>query len=166
MEHPDLEISPDAVISQDARIFPSSRGTRIVIGANTQIFEFVVIRAVGGEGDIVIGEYCYVNSHCILYSGNGIHMGNNVLVAPGTAIMPVNHSTSHRELPIRSQGFAPSRGGVFIEDDVWIGANCVLLDGAYVERGAVVAAGSVVKGRVSAYSVWAGSPAKYVKMRP
>ena len=166
MDHPNLEISPDADISIDARISPSTRGTRIVIGANTHVFEFVVIRAVGGKGDIVIGENCYVNSHCVLYSGNGIIMGNNVLVAPGTSIMPVNHSMSRRDLPIRSQGFAPSRGGVVIEDDVWIGAHCVLLDGAHIERGAVIGAGSVVNGRVSAYSVWAGTPAKFLKMRP
>ncbi len=53
-----------------------------------------------------------------------------------------------------------------IEEDVWIGAQCVLLDGTYIERGAIIAAGSVVRGRVSAYSIWAGTPARHLKDRP
>ena len=44
---------------------------------------------------------------------------------------------------IREQGFQPGRGGIVIEDDVWIGANCVLLDCAVLRR--VVGAGSLVR---------------------
>jgi hypothetical protein len=46
-----LQIHPTAFVSADARIQPSVRGTRIVIGAHTQIYDFVVISAVGGSGD-------------------------------------------------------------------------------------------------------------------
>ena len=52
-----------------------------------------------------------------------------------------------------------------VEDDVWIGANSVLLDGTRIGRGAVVAAGSVVRGELPAYSISAGNPAKVVKWR-
>jgi len=165
MKLPNCLISESAFISEDARIFPSCRGTKIVIGENTQIFEFVVIRAVGGKGDIVIGEYCYINPHCALYSGNGINISNNVLVAPGTSIVATNHSIVRKDVLIRQQGFAPSRGGVVIEDDVWIGANCVLLDGTYIERGAVIAAGSIVNRRIPEYSLWGGVPIKFIKNR-
>ena len=48
--------------------------------------EFVVLKCVGGVGDIVIGEDCYLNPHCVLYSGNGIQIGNDVLLAPGIVI--------------------------------------------------------------------------------
>jgi virginiamycin A acetyltransferase len=82
MATPALEIHPTASVSADARIHPSTRGTRIVIGAHTQVYDFVVIRAVGGDGDIVIGEHCYINPHCTLYSGAGIRFGNYVLVGP------------------------------------------------------------------------------------
>lgn len=165
MDLPNCDISPEAIISPDARIFPSSRGTRIVIGAHSQVFEFAVIRCVGGTGDIVIGEHCYINPHCVLYSGNGITLGNHVLVAPGTMIVPANHAFANRDLLIREQGFMPSEGGVVVEDDVWIGANCVLVDGAYIERGAIIAAGSVVTRRVPAYTVWGGVPARQLKER-
>ena len=160
-----LQIDPTAYVSPDARIHPSERGTRIVIGAHSQIYDFVVIRAVGGAGDIVIGEHCYINSNCTLYSGSGLRMGDYVLVAPGCSIVPANHATDRTDLEIRKQGFMPSRGGVVIESDVWIGANCVLLDGTYIESGAVIAAGSVVSGRVGGRAVWGGSPLRILRDR-
>lgn len=162
---PNCEIDPTAVISPDARIHPSSRGTKIIIGAHSEIYDFAVIKAVGGSGDVVIGEYCYINAHCVLYSGNGIKLGNYVLIAPNCSIVPTNHENGRRDEVMRWQGFAESKGGVVCEDDVWIGANCVLLDGTYIEKGAIIAAGSVVNGRVPAYQIWGGTPAKFIKER-
>lgn len=161
-----VSIDASAKIDPDARIFPSSRGTRIVIGARTWLDAFVVVRCVGGMGDIVIGDDCFVNAHSVLYSGNGITMGNHVLLAPHVSIVPSNHAYARRDVPMAHQRFMPSRGGTTIEDDVWIGANAVLLDGAYIERGAVIGAGSVVSGRVGAFSIWAGVPARRVRDRP
>jgi glycosyltransferase involved in cell wall biosynthesis len=59
---------------------------------------------------------------------------------------------------IAEQVFQPSRGGIVIEDDVWIGANCVLLDGTVLRRGCVIGAGSLVRGEVAANTVNAGNP--------
>lgn len=160
-----LEISPDAYVSPDARIIPSSRGTRIVIGAHTQIYEFVLIKPVGGSGDVIIGEHCYINPFSCLYSGNGIRFGNYVLIAPGCMIVPTNHAATRRDIPIRHQGFMPTRGGVVIEDDAWIGANSTILDGAHIGKGAIVAAGSVVTGHVEPYAIVAGTPAKFIRWR-
>lgn len=165
IDPPGLVIDPTAEVSPDARIFPSVRGTRITIGAHTRVMEFAIIRAVGGSGDVVIGAHCFLNPHCVLYSGSGIEVGDNVLIGPGACVVPANHAFARRDVPIRLQGFAP-RGGVVIEDDVWLGANCVVLDGSVIRRGAVVAAGGVVVGEVPAYAVAAGVPARVVKERP
>ncbi len=101
----------------------------------------------------------------MLYTGNGIRMGNDVLVSANCTFAPVNHAFWDRDRPIRLQGFLPSRGGIVIEDDVWIGANCVLLDGAIVRRGCVVAAGSIVRGELAEYGVYAGNPASRLRER-
>lgn len=159
-----LTISHLAEISPDARIFPSVRGTRVVIGAYTRVMEFAVIRCVGGSGDLTIGQHCVINPHCVLYSGSGIRMADNVALAPGVMLMPANHVYARRDLLIREQGFE-SRGGIAIEEDVWIGANSVVLDGAQIGKGAVVAAGSVVRGIVPPYTVWGGVPARQIKER-
>jgi acetyltransferase-like isoleucine patch superfamily enzyme len=160
------EIHPDAVVSPDARIYPSTRGTRIVIRANARIEPFALIRCVGGTGDVEIGENSYVNPYCVLYSGNGIRLGRDVLLAPSVQIVPANHAFERRDVPIRLQGFRPSRGGVEIDDDAWIGAGSVVLDGARIGRGAIVGAGSVVTGEVPAYEIWAGNPLRKIKDRP
>lgn len=161
-----VEIDPTAFVSPDARIHGSTRGSRIRIGAHTQLYDFVVIRAVGGDGDVEIGAHCYLNPHCVLYSGHGITLGDYVLVGPGTVIAPANHAVARRDVPIRHQGFMASRGGVVVADDVWIGANATLLDGTCIERGAVIAAGSVVRGAVGAFEIWGGTPARKLGERP
>lgn len=160
-----LEVAEGAFVSPDARITPSVRGTKIIIGAHTQIYEFVCIRAVGGNGDLVMGQHCYINPGCVIYTGNGITMGDYVLLAPGVMLMPTNHAYERRDVVIRHQGFLPSKGGIIIEDDVWIGANSVVLDGAVIRKGAVIAAGSLVKGEISSYEVWGGTPAKKIRDR-
>jgi acetyltransferase-like isoleucine patch superfamily enzyme len=160
-----IEIHPSARVSTLADLEASIRGTRIVVGAGSQIDSFVKIKPAGGSGDVCIGERCYINSGCVLYSGHGITIGNDVLIAANCTLAPVNHAFRERHRLIREQGFAPSKGGIVIENDVWIGANCVLLDGAVLRQGCVVAAGSVVRGELPAYSISRGAPAQPVDER-
>ena len=139
----------------------------IVIGAafGRVVDSFVKFKPAGGSGDVVIDEWCVINSGCVLYTGNGITIGNQVAIAANCTFAPVNHEYRDRNRPIREQGFLPSKGGIIIEDDVWIGANCVLLDGCVLRRGCVIGAGAVVRGEVEAYSVNAGQPMRVVGWR-
>lgn len=160
-----ITIHPSAWVSALADLETSSRGSKVVIGRECRIDSFVKIKPAGGSGDVVLGQRCYVNAGCVLYSGNGIQIGNDVLIAANCTLAPVNHAFRDRDRLIREQGFGPSRGGIVIEDDVWIGANCVLLDGAVLRRGCVVAAGSLVRGELPAYSICRGNPAVPVDQR-
>jgi virginiamycin A acetyltransferase len=155
-----------SVISAMAAIDVSSRGSHTYIGAGSHVDDFVKIKHVGGSGDIRIGNNVYLNSGTVLYSGNGIQIGDNVLIGPNCNIVPTNHEFAQRDMLIRHQGFQPSRGGVIIEDNVWIGAAVTLLDGAIIRTGAIVAAGSVVTGEIPAFSIASGVPAKVKKYRP
>ncbi len=160
-----LQIDPSARVSALADLEPSQRGTRIVIGAHSVIDSFVKVKPAGGRGDLVIGAHVVVNAGCVLYTGHGIRIGDHVAIAANCTLAPVNHACARADRPIREQGFAPSRGGIVIEDDVWIGANCVLLDGAVLRRGCVIGAGSLVRGEVPAYSVQAGNPLREIGRR-
>lgn len=51
---------------------------------------------------------------------------------------------------------------IIVEEDVWIGANVILLPGARVGRGAIVGAGSVIRTKIPPYAVVYGNPAKVV----
>lgn len=154
-----LEADPTARISPLADIELSVRGTRYVIGARTMIDAFVKIKPAGGSGDVVIGADCAINSGTVIYSGNGVTIGDAVLIAANCTLAATNHEIGDRDRRIRDQGFQPSRGGIVIGDDVWLGANVVLLDGARIGQGAVIAAGSVVRGEVEPYAIYAGAPA-------
>jgi virginiamycin A acetyltransferase len=158
-------IDESAVISKLASIDVSSRGTNTIIGAKCVIDDFVKIKHVGGTGDIVLGDFVYLNSGTVIYSGNGVNIGNNVLIGPNCSIVPVNHNFENKEIPIRLQGFQASRGGIIIEEDVWLGANVTIVDGAVIKKGAIIGANSIVIGQIEAYSVCFGNPAKKIKSR-
>ncbi len=160
-----IEIHPTAKVSSLADIEVSVRGTRIVIGAYSVIDSFVKIKPVGGTGDVILGEKCYLNSGCVLYSGNGILIGDHVSIAANCTFAPVNHEFRDKEKLIQQQGFRPSKGGIIIEDDVWIGANCVLLDGSVLREGCVIGASSLVRGEIPAFSILAGNPLKFIGIR-
>lgn len=156
-----IEIHPTARVSELADIEDSVRGTRIVIGPHSVIDSFVKIKPVGGSGDVVIGSHTTINSGCVIYSGNGVVIGDHVAIAAQVVLAPVNHEFRRRDRLIREQRFQPSRGGIVIEDDIWIGAGCVLLDGAVLRRGCVIGAMSLVRGEVEAYSIQAGNPLQH-----
>lgn len=153
-----IQVHPTARISKMADIEDSVRGTLIKISENVIIDSFVKIKPAGGGGDLVIGQNSFINSGCVLYTGNGICIGQSVAVASNCTFAPVNHEYSRKNILIVKQGFRPSKGGIVIGDDVWIGANCVILDGAIIGQGCVVAACSMVRGILDDYGIYGGNP--------
>lgn len=157
-------IAPTARISPLADIEDSVRGSRIVIGEHTVVDAFVKVKPAGGIGDLVIGDHVVINSGVVIYTGNGVAIGANTAIAANCTISATTHQYLAKEMLIREQGFVqPSEffggtAGIVIEDDVWIGANCVLLEGAYIRRGAVIGAGSLVKTAVEEYAICSGNP--------
>lgn len=160
-----LIISDKAKVSHLADIEDSVRGSKIVIEDHAVIDSFVKIKPAGGAGDVRIGSHTIINSGTVIYTGNGIDIGSYVAMAANCTLAPVNHEYRSRGQRIVDQRFMPSRGGIIIEDDVWIGAGTVILDGAVLRTGCVVGAVSLVRGELPAYSINFGQPAKTVGYR-
>lgn len=158
-------ISSLARVSPLADLEDSVRGSRLIIGEGAMIDAFVKIKFSGGSGDVLIGRNSYINSGVVIYSGNGVTIGEDVLVAANCTFAPVSHEFALRAKKIVEQGFKPGRGGILIEDDVWIGANCVVLDGAILRKGCVIGAHSLVMGEVKPYSINVGNPLKTIGYR-
>lgn len=116
-----------------------------------------------GPGDISIGNNCTINPYAVLYGHGGLKIGNWVRIAAHVVIIPSNHNFADADKPIGRQGIV--QRGVTIEDDVWIGANVTVLDGAHISTGCVIAAGAVVRGKTVPFGVYGGVPAKLLKMR-
>ncbi|MGO8264454.1 acyltransferase, partial [Rhizobium ruizarguesonis] len=77
--------------------------------------------------------------------------GNGVRIASHASIVGFNDGFDDLTIHIHRQGVVSI--GIVIGDDVWIGANCVILDGATIGNGAEIAAGAVVTGDIPAMSI-------------
>jgi acetyltransferase-like isoleucine patch superfamily enzyme len=114
----------------------------IILGDRVAINEYNNLRAAGG--DIRIGSYCQIAQFCTLVASNHtVETDQYMIDAPSD----------------------PSKTSICIEDDVWIGANCVILPGVTIGRGAVIGAGAVVTKNVPAYSIYVGNPARLLRLR-
>lgn len=117
-----------------------------------------------GLKNIKIGSGTFIGKSCRLIAYNEkISIGDNVLIAANSVILTRTHKYSDTNIPINKQGY--SNKSVDIEDDVWIGVNCVILYGVKIGRGAIIAANSVVNKDIEPYSIVGGSPAKLIKKR-
>ena len=54
---------------------------------------------------------------------------------------------------------------IYIENDVWIGSNAIILGGVRISTGAIVGAGSLVIKDIPPYAIVGGVPAKVIKYR-
>ena len=160
-----LKISPNARISPLADIEDSVRGSVIEIEDGVTVDSFVKINPAGGTGDVLIGRDSTVNSGVAIYTGNGVSIGRRCAIAANCTFAPVNHEYADPDTPIVKQSFMASRGGVIVEDDVWIGANAVLLDGAILRSGCIVGAGAVVRTEIPRNAICVGVPARVISYR-
>ena len=110
-------------------------------------------------GDLTIGDYTRIGLRNTIIGP--VHIGNHVNLAQNVTVTGLNHNYQDAEKIIDEQGV--STQPVVIEDDVWVGANSVILPGVTLGKHCVVAAGSVVSRPVPPYSICAGCPAKIIK---
>ena len=134
---------------------------KIIIDDNVYIHRNVVLRSFGGY--IKIGKCTTINHFACIYGQGGVHIGKFVSIATKVTIVAANHNFEDIGRYIKEQGV--SAKGIVIEDDVWIGANAVILDGVKIGKGAIIAAGAVVNRDVDDYAIVGGVPAKMIGSR-
>lgn len=139
----------------------NSENSKVIIGDNTLISSFVIIRTYGGT--IKIGDSCFINSFSAIYGHGNLTIGDGCLIGPQVTIIPVNYGFKDRNIPFRRQ--VPTLKGITIEDDVWIGAGVTILDGCRVGKGSIVGAGAVLTKSIEPYSIVAGVPARRIGTR-
>ena len=110
-------------------------------------------------GDVMIGDHTRIGLHNTIIGP--VLIGNHVNLAQGITVTALNHIFENSEKRIDEQGVSTS--AVVIEDDIWIGANAVVLPGVTIGHHSVVAAGAVVTKDVPPHSLVAGVPAKVIK---
>jgi len=132
-------------------------GTLVMHGAILHVYNF---RNLPGSG-ICIGRDSLIGEYNVLRGQGGIWIGNRVYTSPMVQMLAVDHVFDDPEASFVEQGITAK--GIWIEDDVWIGAGAIVTDGVRIGRGSVIAAGAVVNQDVPAHTVVAGVPARIVR---
>jgi acetyltransferase-like isoleucine patch superfamily enzyme len=130
----------------------------ITLGDSVRIRRGVVLQA----GPITIGDHVDLNPYVVIFGK--VTIGTYSMIAPHVMLAGGDHQFEDRTRPMRNQG--DTCLGIVIEDDVWIGANAVVVDGVRIGKGAVVGGGAVVTKNVQPYAIVGGNPAKLIKYRP
>ncbi|MBX5217679.1 MULTISPECIES: acyltransferase [unclassified Rhizobium] len=146
------ELAETSYVAENAAIFTES----LTMGERSWIAGHALVR-----GDVILGDDCSVNPYACV-SGK-VTCGNGVRIASHASIVGFNHGFDDPDRPIHRQGVISL--GIAIGDDVWIGANCVILDGVTIGKGAVIAAGAVVTGDIPPMAIAGGVPARVLRRR-
>ncbi|MFH1048217.1 MAG: acyltransferase [Patescibacteria group bacterium] len=118
---------------------------------------------IGSPRGISFGKNVTVNHHTNISGHAKLIIGNYVMIGPNCNIITANHGYGDDKKPMMFQDL--SYGSVEIEDDVWLGANVVVLPNIKIGRGSIVGANAVVTKNVEPYSIVGGVPAKLIKYR-
>jgi len=133
------------------------------IGPRSVVGSFTKIKAT--DGPLTIGSHVEIANGCVLTSHTqGVEIGDDCLIGPNVSIIGNNYRYDRLDVPIRLQEKVSAKG-IRVGRDVWIGAGCVLLDGADVGSGSILAPNSVVSGTVPAGSIVQGNPGKVIFTR-
>ena len=93
-----------------------------------------------------------------------VSIGNYVMMGPDVMILTQNHCIDRVDIPMALQGVAAHQP-VVIKDDVWIGARSIVLPGVTINKGAIIAAGSIVTKDVAEWAIVGGNPARLIRYR-
>lgn len=118
-------------------------------------------------GNISIGNDVYIGPNACIQSAHGeISIGNHVMFGPGVNIHGGNHKFDCIGKYMKSIDKQPNSDGlVRIEDDVWIGANAIILANVKIGKGSIIGAGSIVTKDVPPYSIYTGAPGLKIRSR-
>jgi acetyltransferase-like isoleucine patch superfamily enzyme len=110
-----------------------------------------------------IGSNVSIQRLCDVGCLGGLKIGDNVAVGGSTVVLTTDHDYTYAITLMRDAAVISKP--TVIEDEVWIGSNCVITAGVIIGRGSVVGAGAVVTHSVEPYSIVGGVPAKLIKWR-
>jgi acetyltransferase-like isoleucine patch superfamily enzyme len=145
-----LSLLPKKLIRYMAEVHPDNKTRKLFFSAT----------------NVSIGKDTVINKHMMVSDDYLplLKIGDRVAIGPNVTIICASGPNNSRlgMLPLVKDNLIVSKE-VTINDDAWLGANVVVLPGVVVGESTVIGAGSVVTKSTEPFSVYAGSPAKFIK---
>ena len=114
---------------------------------------------------IIIGDRVKIGARCHIWAGHAtgqVHIGDDCLFGPEVMITAASYRYNDGA-PVTDQ--LMDEADVVIGRDVWLATRAIVLPGATIGDGAVIAAGAIVKDEIPAFAIAAGQPARVVGQR-
>ncbi|MCJ0971248.1 acyltransferase [Mammaliicoccus sciuri] len=127
-------------------------------GDNIYIGQNVVIK---GLQELDLKNNISIHAFSYIDATGGLVINDNTSIASHVCIYTFEHTWSNIKLPIKYNNIRYKK--VYIENDVWIGTNSVILGGVTIEHRSIIAAGAVVNSKVRTGTIVGGVPAKLIK---
>lgn len=112
-----------------------------------------------GGAHLHMGSGVYANSNLTLVDDGHIYVGDRVMFGPNVTVATANHPI---DPALRARGLQYNKD-VYIGDNVWIGANTVVVPGVRIGRNTVIGAGSVVTKDIPENTVAVGNPCRVLR---
>lgn len=157
-------VSEGVLIGRNCNIIDCEFGIFNKINHNTYLYKVVYGDYSYSSINVTIMN-CKIGKFCSIAQGVCVGLGRHPLT-DFVSTHPSFYST-HKQcgFSFSDAQYYDEMGFVSIGNDVWIGANAIILDDIKIGNGAVVAANSVVTKDVPAYAIVGGTPAKIIKYR-
>lgn len=110
----------------------------------------------GASSRLEVGDLCLISRHCVLNTGSGIFIGNEVGLSPHVKLFTHNHWQSVLD------GYHANFGPIVIEDRAYVTGDSLVVPGVRIGEGATVLANSTVSSDVAPYTMVTGNPARKV----
>ena len=153
-------------IGEYSYIDPKTISTQIVLGNDVYISRLCRLSSGSSEdyiGELIIEDSVHVGQNCFVDGTGKLRIGKDSVIGPNVVFLTGNHEFKDPAVPIRLQGGIPQP--IVIEEDVWLGANVIVLGDVTIGKGSVIGAGSVVTKDLAPYSIAVGTPAKVIGQR-
>ncbi len=152
-------LGKETVIEDGVRIFNPGKvciHNKVYIGHDTILNGYFL-------HELIIDEGTWIGQYCFIHAAGGIYIGKSVGIAPYVKILTSIHKEESLAIPVIDNPMVFKKVQIFDGADIGIGA--IILPGVTIAEGSIIGAGSVVNKDTLPYSVYAGTPAKYIRKR-
>ena len=143
---------------QTPTVITVMNNAKLIVGQNVMIHRGTKI-VVHENGSLKINDYTYINENSRVHCKKCISIGRRCAISWNTNILDTDIHT----IQYSKEGKNNHDYRVNIGNEVWIGANSTVLKGTIIEDNCIVAANSLVMGRLKSRYIYGGNPCKELK---